>query len=115
MQDNPGQPQLRFVEKNCVQCGLCVKTCPEDAISLHPRLWLSEQRLRPRVVAEAKPWQCVRCNKPFGTAKGIEAMLARLGGHAMFQGDALERLKMCSDCRVIDLYSSTTETKITDL
>lgn len=115
LQDNPGQPQLRFVEKNCVQCGLCVKTCPEDAISLQPRLWLSEQRLRPRVVAEAKPWQCVRCSKPFGTAKGIEAMLARLGGHAMFQGDALERLKMCSDCRVIDLYSSTTETKITDL
>ncbi|MBY0463317.1 MAG: 4Fe-4S binding protein, partial [Burkholderiales bacterium] len=115
LQDNPGLPQLRFIEKNCVQCGLCVKTCPEDAISLQPRLWLSDQRLRPRVVAEAKPWQCVRCSKAFGTAKGIEAMLSRLGGHAMFQGDALERLKMCSDCRVIDIYSSTNETKITDL
>jgi ferredoxin len=115
LQDNPGQPQLRFIEKNCVQCGLCVKTCPETAISLQPRLLLSGERTRTRVVAEAKPWQCVRCSKAFGTAKGIEAMLARLGGHAMFQGDALERLKMCSDCRVIDLYSSTTETKITDL
>lgn len=98
-----------------MQCGLCVKTCPETAISLQPRLLLSDERTRVRVVAEAKPWQCVRCGKAFGTAKGIEAMLARLGGHAMFQGDALERLKMCSDCRVIDLYSSTTETKITDL
>lgn len=98
-----------------MQCGLCVKTCPETAISLQPRLLLSDERTRTRVVAEAKPWQCVRCSKAFGTAKGIEAMLARLGGHAMFQGDALERLKMCSDCRVIDLYSSTTETKITDL
>ena len=47
--------------------------------------------------------------------KAIEAMLGKLSGHAMFQGDALERLKMCSDCRVIDLYSSQNETKVTDL
>ena len=33
-------------------------------------------------------------------------MLGKLAGHAMFQGEALERLKMCSDCRVIDLYSA---------
>jgi hypothetical protein len=33
----------------------------------------------------------------------------------MFQGAALERLKMCGDCRVIDLYSDTNESKITDL
>jgi hypothetical protein len=33
----------------------------------------------------------------------------------MFQGEALERLKMCSDCRVIDLYSAQNEAKVTDL
>jgi len=33
----------------------------------------------------------------------------------MFQGAAAERLKMCGDCRVIDLYTDTTEVKITDL
>jgi ferredoxin len=27
--DNPDKPQLRFIEKNCVQCGLCASTCPE--------------------------------------------------------------------------------------
>ena len=32
-----------------------------------------------------------------------------------FQGEALERLKMCGDCRVIDLYSAQNETKVTDL
>ena len=42
-------------------------------------------------------------------------MLGKLAGHAMFQGEALERLKMCGDCRVIDIYSSNTEAKITDL
>jgi hypothetical protein len=33
----------------------------------------------------------------------------------MFQGAALERLKMCGDCRVIDMFSATGEAKITDL
>ena len=33
----------------------------------------------------------------------------------MFQGPAAERLKMCCDCRVVDLYSNPNELKITDL
>jgi ferredoxin len=102
------------VEKNCVQCGLCVKTCPEQSITLEPRLWLSPQRREPRVVNEQPPFACIRCSKPFGTLKGVEAMLSRLSGHAMFQGAAAERLKMCGDCRVIDIHTSQ-ETKITDL
>ena len=36
-------------------------------------------------------------------------MLGKLAGHSMFQGAALERLKMCGDCRVIDIYSATDE------
>lgn len=115
LQDNPDRPQLRFIEKNCVQCGLCVSTCPEQALQVQPRFWLDEQRTLARVINEAQPYQCVRCQKPFGTAKGIEAMLLRLGGHAMFKGDAVERLKMCGDCRVVDIYSASNETRITDL
>ena len=115
LQDNPQAPQLRFIEQNCVQCGLCVKTCPEDAVALVPRLLLTPERHQPRVVNETAPWSCVRCGKPFGTFKAIEAMLGKLAGHPMFQGEALERLKMCGDCRVIDLYSAQNETKVTDL
>ncbi|MBK7655476.1 MAG: 4Fe-4S binding protein [Betaproteobacteria bacterium] len=115
LSDNPQSPQLRLTEKNCVQCGLCVKTCPEKAISLQPRLLLTPARKEPRVLNEAQPYGCVRCGKPFGTLKGIEAMLAKLSGHAMFQGAALERLKMCGDCRVIDIYSADHETRIDKL
>jgi ferredoxin len=115
LQDNPNLPQLRFIERNCVQCGLCATTCPEDAIALKPRLLLGAGRKEAQVLNEMQPYACVRCGKPFGTLKAIEAMLGKLAGHSMFQGAAAERLKMCGDCRVIDIYSSASEVKITDL
>jgi ferredoxin len=116
--DNPDRPQLRFIEKNCVQCGLCVVTCPEDAIALQPRLLLADAgkaRKQSRVLHEVEPYRCIRCSKPFGTLTAIEAMMAKLSGHAMFQGAAADRLKMCGDCRVIDLHSNPNEIRITDL
>jgi ferredoxin len=116
--DNPDRPQLKFIEKNCVQCGLCASTCPEQAITLQPRLLLADEgraRKATRVLHEAQPFACVRCGKPFGTAKAIENMLAKLSGHAAFQGAAAERLKMCGDCRVIDLHTNLNEVRITDL
>ena len=115
LQDNPEHPQLKFIEKNCVQCGLCASTCPEDAITLQPRLLLTPQRKEARVLNESQPYQCIRCSKPFGTLKAIESMLGKLAGHAMFQGAAADRLKMCGDCRVIDIYSAENELKITDI
>lgn len=115
LQDNIESPQLKFIEKNCVQCGLCVKTCPEKALTLVPQLNLTPRRKEAIVINEMKPYACVRCSKPFGTLKAIEAMLGKLSGHSMFQGAAMERLKMCSDCRVIDIYTAQNESKITDI
>jgi ferredoxin len=115
LQDNPQSPQLKFIEKNCVQCGLCVKTCPEKSLSLIAQLRLTPQRKEAVVLNEMQPYACVRCGKPFGTIKAIEAMVGKLSGHAMFQGAALERLKMCGDCRVIDIYTDQNESRITDL
>ncbi len=116
--DNPDKPQLRFIESKCVQCGLCETTCPENAISLQPRLWLADAgkaRRQMRVLAEQEPYRCIQCGKPFGTLRAIENMLGKLSGHAAFQGAAAARLKMCSDCRVIDIYSNANEVRITDL
>ena len=118
LQDNPERPQLKFIEKNCVQCGLCATTCPEQAITLEPRWWLADEgraRKEARVLNEVPPFACVKCSKPFGTLKAVEAMVAKLAGHSAFQGAALDRLKMCNDCRVVDMYSNPKELKITDL
>jgi ferredoxin len=116
--DNPERPQLRFIEDKCVQCGLCAGTCPEQAITLLPRLWLADggkARKTARVLAQTDPYHCVRCGKPFGTLQAIEAMIGKLAGHSAFQGAAAERLKMCADCRVIDIHTRSSEVRITDV
>jgi ferredoxin len=114
LMDNQNKPQLRFLEKNCVQCGLCEKTCPENAITLTPRLLLTEAARQPQVLNEAQPYHCIRCNKPFGTLQMIENMVSKLSLHGAFAGN-INRLKMCSDCRVIDMMENKQETTIVDL
>ncbi len=114
LMDNPNAPQLRFVEKNCVQCGLCETTCPEDAITLVPRLSFHEQVRLPVVLNEAEPYHCVRCQKPFGTLQMVENMISKLSLHSAFAGN-LDRIRMCSDCRVIDMMENKSELHVTDL
>ncbi len=100
-------PQLRFIEDNCVQCGLCGRSCPEDAIGPSPRYLFDPVRRRtPRVLKEEPPFHCIRCGKPFGTRSLIDRMTARLANHPLFLGPALERLQMCEDCRVRALYEA---------
>lgn len=100
-----GEPALRFIEWNCIQCGLCRTACPEDAIELAPRLLLDpERRMRIRVLHEDAPFNCVVCGKPFATQSVMTRMAEKLSGHWMFQtGEAKRRVQMCADCRVRDL------------
>jgi ferredoxin len=114
LMDNPDSPQLRFVEKNCVQCGLCEKTCPENAITLTPRLLMTEAARKPVILNEAQPYHCIRCSKPFGTMQMIENMVSKLALHGAFSGN-IDRLKMCSDCRVIDMMENKKEVSIMDV
>jgi len=114
LQDGVNAPQLRFIEKNCVQCGLCADTCPENAITLVPRLSLLESRKQPVLLNETQPFHCIRCNKAFGTLRMVESMLARLASHPAFAGN-LDRMRMCGDCRVIDMMTPADEVKITEV
>lgn len=116
LMDAPDYPRLKFVERNCVQCGLCVHTCPEAALKLEPRLLLTDDVRRERVLNEAEPFHCIKCGKPFGTRQMIDSMLGKLAGHSMFAGRAaLDRLQMCADCRVIDMMENRNEFTIDDL
>jgi ferredoxin len=111
LSDNPQAPQLRFTESNCVQCGLCVRTCPEQALTLEPRLALGASPKQVHVINEAQPYHCVKCQKPFGTLQMVENMVGKLAGHGAFAGN-LDRLRMCPDCRVIDMMQPEKEVSI---
>ncbi len=99
------RPQLKFIEWNCVQCGLCETACPEDAITRVARI--SEEAFRqraPRVLNEEEPFRCTVCGKPFATQSVMKRMRTKLEGHWMYQQPAaLRRLEMCEDCRVKDM------------
>ncbi|MDH5326429.1 MAG: 4Fe-4S binding protein [Gammaproteobacteria bacterium] len=98
-------PVIKFVEADCVQCGLCARTCPEDAIGPSPRyLFDRAQRESKRILNEEEPFLCIKCGKAFASQRIIEQMTLKLKQHAMFQGQALQRLKMCEDCRVKDMF-----------
>jgi ferredoxin len=100
-----GIPQLQFIEENCIQCGMCTRTCPEDAIWITPRLLFDPtERRRKRKLHEEEPFLCVACGKPFATRSVIDNMLNKLKGHYMFQTEqARRRLTLCEECRVIDI------------
>ncbi len=98
-------PEVFFVESNCLQCAACVQTCPEDAVRLSPRLCFDrERRNRARVLNRDTPFACIACGKPFAPTSVINKMQDKLKDHHMFGNQrALDRLKMCDDCRVADI------------
>lgn len=101
-------PALKFVEANCVQCGICTRACPETAITLESRLHFDYNEVgKINTLLQEAPFRCVGCGKPFATKSMIDKMTQKLQGHWMFEKpDALNRLRMCEDCRVKDLFDS---------
>jgi len=106
--DGGEQPQLNFIEDRCVQCGLCETACPEKVINLIPQYTFDRQQARKiKVLHQEAIFHCISCNKGFAAQKMIDTMMIKLKDHALFQGDALNRLKMCEDCRVKAIFKDS--------
>lgn len=99
-------PSLSFREADCVQCGLCEKACPEDAIRLLPGFLASPERQTRHICHEEAPFECISCGKPFATASTVAAIKQKLAHHPYFAGEAMARLEMCEDCRVKDVWKT---------
>jgi len=100
--DDESRPWLGFREDACVQCGLCRNTCPEQVITLEPRINFTNDAMNAVTLNEEEPFECIRCGKPFGVRKSIDRIAEQLAGkHSMFQdSEQIDRIKMCEDCRV---------------
>ncbi|WP_425099458.1 4Fe-4S binding protein [Tropicibacter sp. S64] len=105
--DNPDRPQLLFQEDACLQCGLCANICPETAITLEPRLDLSDAALSQRVLHEEEPFACIECGALFGVKSTIDRITEKLASHSMFAGgEKLRLIQMCDTCRITAQYHS---------
>jgi len=101
-------PALKLVEQDCVQCGLCTKACPENALTSIPQLnWDKAARQAAITLHQEEPAMCLRCHKPFAPQSMITMLQNKLQGHSHYMNQAaLNRIAMCEDCRVIDVFES---------
>lgn len=103
---NINTPIINFEENLCVQCGLCVKSCPEDAMQLNARLIFdNEQRTNKKILNHDEPFKCVDCGKVFGSRQVVQRMIEKLKEHSMFADGKLSNLERCEDCRVKALFN----------
>ncbi|MGL5496631.1 MAG: 4Fe-4S dicluster domain-containing protein, partial [Aeromonas sobria] len=109
-------PGLNFIEQDCIQCGMCEKACPEQAIVLVPRLQpVPEARRAVQSLKAEEAACCIRCGKPFAPASMIRRIQQKLAGHSHFQNEAAQRLLMCEDCRVKDVFTALAADPVSQL
>ncbi|MFM5516592.1 4Fe-4S dicluster domain-containing protein [Aeromonas dhakensis] len=109
-------PGLNFIEQDCIQCGMCEKACPEQAIVLVPRLQpVPEARRAVQSLKAEEAACCIRCAKPFAPASLIRRIQQKLVGHSHFQNEAAQRLLMCEDCRVKDVFAALAADPVSQL
>lgn len=109
-------PGLNFIEQDCIQCGMCEKACPEQAIVLVPRLQpVPEARRAVQSLKAEEAACCIRCAKPFAPASLIRRIQQKLAGHSHFQNEAAQRLLMCEDCRVKDVFAALAADPVSQL
>lgn len=109
-------PGLNFIEQDCIQCGMCEKACPEQAIVLTPRLQpVPEARRAVQSLKAEEAACCIRCAKPFAPASLIRRIQQKLAGHSHFQNEAAQRLLMCEECRVKDVFAALAADPVSQL
>ena len=94
------EPELIFIEEQCVQCGLCVAGCPEHALELVPRIALAPPARRgAQVLAHSEQFHCIECGVPFISRAVLERSMHHVKDHPLFAEGGTDVLKLCMTCR----------------
>ena len=106
LHSDPDSPTLKFIEQDCVQCGLCVSACPEKVLSMKVQMnWSQAERQETQIMHKEDAACCITCGTPFAPASMIEMLRVKLQGNPHFSDEAsISRLYMCEDCRVKDIF-----------
>lgn len=103
MQADTTSLHLNHVGALCVGCGLCVRVCPENALSISPEFTLNTGFFEGITLAEAEPMACKKCGKVFGTKKSFDRVMAILKEKEAVDTSHFE---YCEDCRVKKLFEA---------
>ena len=103
MQADTSLLQLNHVGALCVGCGLCVRVCPENALSISSEFTLNDVFFSGVNLAQAEPMACKKCGKVFGTKKSFDRVMEILKQKESVDTSHFE---YCEDCRVIKLFES---------
>lgn len=96
---NSSNYTLSHIAAGCIQCGICVNVCPEDALELIPGLLLDEEFFQFRVLAKDEPVICTMCGKVFGNKKSLERVKNKLKSIDRYDNQ-LDLLNCCDKCRI---------------
>ncbi len=89
----------------CVQCGICVAVCPENALSLNPQLVLEPSFFQSNILSQAEPMICARCGAHFGTKKSYQHVINLLRETGRF-AEQENVLLYCETCRAVKMFES---------
>ncbi|MFT5700329.1 MAG: ferredoxin [Desulforhopalus sp.] len=103
MQADSTELQLNHVGSLCVGCGLCVRVCPEKALSISPTFTLNDTFFVGATLAQAEPMACKKCGKVFGTKKSFDRVMAILKQKESVDTSHFE---YCENCRVVKLFET---------
>ncbi len=103
MRADPQQLSLNHLGAMCVGCGLCVRICPENALTISQEFTLGNDFFVPREMAKAEPMACKKCGKVFGTRKSFDRVMAILSKKETVDTSHFE---YCDTCRVVKLFES---------
>jgi ferredoxin len=93
-------PSLNFIESRCVQCHLCEHACPEQSITLRPRLLLdADARQTARTLNISLQHHCPKCAAPFIGRSLLNKSLKIMRDQELLNEEELNRLRLCPSCR----------------
>ncbi|KAA0258112.1 4Fe-4S dicluster domain-containing protein [Deferribacter autotrophicus] len=87
----------------CIQCRICEKVCPEEAIEVASGLLLADEFFELKVLNKDEPMVCPGCGKVFGNKKSYNAVKEKLSLAGLFEVKG-KYLNYCETCRVKMLF-----------